>query len=332
MFTTLVTQPIFNLLVFIYALLPGHNFGLAIILFTVVVRLALYPLVKKQLRQVKVMRKLQPELKIIKKKAGGNRQKESLMLMELYKERGVNPLGSIGILIPQLIILIGLYNGLNKVVREPQQIIDFAYPSLQNLAWMQQLATDIKQFDETLFGLVDLTRVAVGSGGIYWPAIVIVFLSSVAQYYQSKMVMPNDKNARKLREILKAAGQGEQADQQEMQAATSRFMLVILPVIIFFVTISLPAALGLYWLVGGIVAIIQQYIILRDDEEEMEKIADEPSAKKQRDVSKIPEAEVVAVEATDEKPTATAAVAAKPKPTSKSKKKKSAANKKKRRK
>src|SRR4051812_27667164 len=124
MFTTLVTQPIFNLLVFIYALLPGHNFGLAIIIFTIVVRLALYPLVRKQLRQVKVMRKLQPELKTIKKKAGGNRQKESLLLMELYKERGVNPLGSIGILIPQLIILIGLYQGLVKVVKNPQQIID----------------------------------------------------------------------------------------------------------------------------------------------------------------------------------------------------------------
>lgn len=321
MFTTLVTQPIFNLLVFIYALLPGHNFGLAIIIFTIVVRLALYPLVKKQLRQVKVMRKLQPELKIIKKKAAGNRQKESMLLMELYKERGVNPLGSIGILIPQLIILIGLYNGLVKVVREPQQIIDFAYPSLQSLPWMEQLARNIGQFDETLFGFVDLTRAAVSGGTVYWPAMVIVVLSSFAQYYQSKMVIPNDKNARKLREILKAAGQGEPADQQEMQAATSRFMLIILPVIIFFVTISLPAALGLYWLVGGIVAIIQQFIILREDEEDMEKIADEPATSK-RDVSKVPEAEVIA-------PTKAAAVAAaKAGPSAKKK----TANKKKRRK
>lgn len=311
MFTTLVTQPIFNLLVFIYALLPGHNFGLAIILFTIVVRLALYPLVRKQLRQVKVMRKIQPELKEIKKKAGGNRQKESLLLMELYKERGINPLGSIGILIPQLIILIGLYNGLVKVVRDPQQIVEFAYPSLQNLPWMQQLADNIHRFDETLFGLVDLTRKAAEGGSIYWPAMIIVVLSCFAQYYQSKMVMPNSKDARKLRDILKAASQGEQADQQEMQAATSRFMLIILPVIIFFVTIGLPAALGLYWLVGGVVAIIQQAIILREDEEDLEKLADAPTKK---DVSKIPEAEVVAP-------------ATKPKP-----KKKKSATKKKRRK
>lgn len=291
MFTTLIVQPIFNLLVLIYALLPGHNFGLSIILFTVVVRLALWPLVRKQLRQVKVMRALQPEIKEIKKKAKGDRQKESIMMMELYKERGVNPLGSIGILIPQFIILIGLYSGLNRVVHDPGAIVSFAYPALQDLSWMQHLATNIKQFDETLFGIVDLTRPPSGPAGLYVPALIIAVASSVVQYFQSKQLMPTSKDARKLRDILKAAGQGEQADQSEVQAATSRSMLVVLPVIIFIVTIGLPAALGLYWLVGGLVAIVQQTIILREDEATMEAIADEPD--KKRNLKAIPEAEVV---------------------------------------
>src|SRR5581483_309128 len=112
MFTTLIVQPLFNLLVLIYALLPGHNFGLALIIFTVAIRLLMWPLVKRQLKQTKIMRKLQPELKRIKKEAKGDRQRESLMMMELYKERGVNPLGTVPILIVQLIILIGLYSGL----------------------------------------------------------------------------------------------------------------------------------------------------------------------------------------------------------------------------
>src|SRR5277367_999048 len=111
-FTTIIIQPIFNLLVLIYAILPGHNFGLAIIIFTIVVRLLMWPLVKKQLRQAKAMRELQPEIKRIKKAAAGNRQKESMMVMELYKEREVSPFGSIGTLIIQLVILIGLYSGL----------------------------------------------------------------------------------------------------------------------------------------------------------------------------------------------------------------------------
>ncbi|CAN5128697.1 YidC family membrane integrase SpoIIIJ [soil metagenome] len=305
MFTTFIVQPIFNLLVLIYALLPGHNFGLSIIIFTVVVRMALWPLVKKQLHQVKIMRSLQPELKEIKKKAKGNKQQESVMLMELYKERGVNPLGSIGILIPQFVILIGLYNGLHKVVNEPQQIISFAYPVLQHFSWMEQLAKNIHQFDETLFGIVDLTRAASGPNGVYWPAMVIVLLSSVVQFFQSKQLMPNDKNARKLREILKSAGDGKAADQSEVQAAVSRSTIFLLPVVIFVVTIGLPAALGLYWLVGGAVAIIQQSIILREDETEMEAIADEPD-KKKRNIKNIPEAEIVA-EAPVNKPKKTAA-------------------------
>src|SRR5882762_8147392 len=99
MFTTLIVQPIFNLLVLIYAILPGHNFGLAIIIFTVIVRLLLWPLVKKQLHQAKAMRELQPEIKRIKQATKGDRQKESAMLMELYKEREISPFGSIGIVI-----------------------------------------------------------------------------------------------------------------------------------------------------------------------------------------------------------------------------------------
>ena len=98
-FTTVFVQPIFNLLVFIYAIIPGHNFGVAIILFTILVRYLMYPLLKKQLFHTNAMRKLAPELKRIKKEAAGDRQKESLLTMELYKERQINPLSSLGILV-----------------------------------------------------------------------------------------------------------------------------------------------------------------------------------------------------------------------------------------
>lgn len=292
MFTTFIVQPIFNVLALIYALLPGHNFGLALIIFTVVVRLALWPLLKKQLGHTKAMRSLQPELKNIKKKAAGDRQKESAMVMELYKEKGISPFGPIGIMVVQLIILLGLYSGLRRVVEHPGAMVNFAYPAIQHLSWMQHLAHNIGQFDETLFGWVDLSRAATGTHGLYIPALLIVLASATVQFYQSKQILPNDKNARKLRDILKAAGDGKQADQAEVQAATSRSMLFFMPIIIFFVTVNLPSALGLYWLVGGLVAIAQQSIILREDETELESLADAPSPK-QRNVKAIPEAEVV---------------------------------------
>src|SRR6478609_2242172 len=109
-FTTLIVQPIFNLLVLIYAIIPGHNFGLALIIFTIIIRLLMWPLVKRQLRSTKMMRKLQPELKRIKKEAKGNRQLESQMMMELYKEHNFNPFGAFPVLIIQFVILIGLYS------------------------------------------------------------------------------------------------------------------------------------------------------------------------------------------------------------------------------
>jgi len=291
MFDTLIVQPIFNLLVLIYALIPGHNFGLAIILFTVVVRLLMWPLVKKQLHQTKAMRKLQPEIKKIKKAAKGNRQQESMMMMELYRERGINPFASLGPLLIQLPIFIGLYSGLRRVVDNPQQLIDFSYPAIQNLSWMQQLADNIHKFDETLFGIVDLTKAALGSGGVYWPAMLIVVASVVIQYYQAKQLMPQDKEARSLRQILKEASSGKQADQSEVNAAVGRSTKFLLPAMVFIFTVSIASALSLYWLVSGLVAYIQQAIVLNKDEEEMEAIANGKPSKK--DTKNIPEAEIV---------------------------------------
>jgi YidC/Oxa1 family membrane protein insertase len=285
----LIVQPIFNLLVFIYALIPGHNFGLAIIIFTVVVRLLMWPLIKKQLHQVKVMRKIQPELKKVKKAAGGDKRKESLLMMELYKERGINPFATIGVLLLQIPILIGLYVGLQKVLKDPSQIEAFAYPFLQGLPWIEHIAANIKEFDATLFGVIDLTKSALGPNGIYWPAMMIVIGSAVVQYYQSKQLSPNSKDARSLRSILREAKTGKQADQSEVNEAVGRSTRYLLPALIFIFTVNIASALALYWLVSGITALVQQAYALREDTEEMEA---EVSAKT-KDGKEVIEGEVV---------------------------------------
>lgn len=290
MFTTIIVKPLFNLLVGIYALIPGHNFGLAIIIFTIIVRLLMWPLIRKQLRQAKVMRELQPQLKELKKQAKGDRQKESAMLMELYKERGVNPIGSIGILIPQFIILFGLYDALRQVASNPRSLLTLSYSGIHHLPWMQILATNIHRFDDTLFGFVNLSKSAAGHGAIYWPAMIIVLASAIAQYFQSTQLMPTTKDAKKLRDILKEAGKsGSKADQSEVSAAVTKNTRYLLPVMIFLVTVNLPAALSLYWLTGGVVAFAQQWLILHQDEHELEAIADTSS----KDLALIPEGEVV---------------------------------------
>lgn len=279
-FTTIIVQPIFNLLVFIYAILPGHNFGLAIIIFTVLIRILLWPLVKKQLNQAKAMRELAPEIKKIKAAAKGDRQKESQMTMELYKEREVNPFASIGIMIVQIPILIGLYSGLSRIIKDPHQLITFSYSWINHLGWMQTLSHNIHKFDDTLLGFISLGRKAVDNHGVYWPAMAIVALAAAVQFYQSKQLMPKSKDSRGLRQILKDAGAGKQADQSEVNAAVGRSTLFLVPGMVFIFGLNFAAALPLYWLTSSAVAVLQQHRVLEEDVEEAEAaVASTPKPK-----------------------------------------------------
>ena len=292
MFTTLIVQPLFNILVLIYAILPGHNFGFALIIFTILVRLALWPLVKKQLHQAKAMRKLQPQLAKIKKETKGNKQKESQMIMELYKEKGINPIGTLPIFAIQIVILIGLNSGIRKIISNKEAVVTFSYTWVKHLPWIQNLAHDIHHFDNTLFSFVNLSKPAFSAAGVYWPAMVIVILSAASQYFQSKQLMPVDKDKKGLRQILRDAKTGEKAEQGDVNAAVGKSTQYLLPFMIFFFTVGLPSALSLYWLTSGVVAYIQQSIALREDEEELEEIADKAKIPS-KDASKVQEAEVV---------------------------------------
>ncbi len=281
MFQTFIVQPLFNLLALIYALIPGHNFGLALIIFTIVIRMLMWPLLKKQLHHAKAMRELQPEIKKIKQATKGDRQKESTMIMELYKERQISPFGSLGIILVQFVVLIGLYSGLRKVVDNPQAILDFTYSWVANLPWMKTLAQNISQFDATLFGVIDLSKPAISkSGAVYVPALLLVIGSAITQYFQSSQLMPTDKDARKLRHILKDASTGKQAEQSEVNAAIGRSTKFLIPIAILFFTINIASALTLYWFVGGLIALIQQSIILKEDEEELEAVSEKAATDK----------------------------------------------------
>lgn len=274
LFNTLIGRPIFNLLIIIIALLPGHSFGMAIIIFTVLVRLALYPLLKKQLHHAMAMRRLQPEIKRIKKEAKGDRQKEYMLMQELYKEREIKPLASIGILLAQLPILLALFYAITKITKNPETIVQNAYFWVGNLPYVQQLAAGTETLHTMFFGMVDLARPAVENSVIYWPAMVLVIASVIAQYYQSRQLSMTDKSARSLKQILKDSSAGKEVDQAEIQAATSKFTLYIIPFFLFMVAINLPSALSLYWFVGALVAIIQQSRILKQDVVEMEASVD----------------------------------------------------------
>ena len=111
----IIVRPIVNILFVIYSLVG--DFGLAIILFTVIVKLITWPLMKRQLHQTKMMRELQPELAEIKKNCKGNRQLESIQMMDLYKRKNVKPFRSMLMLFIQFPIFIGLFTAINVTVR-----------------------------------------------------------------------------------------------------------------------------------------------------------------------------------------------------------------------
>jgi membrane protein insertase Oxa1/YidC/SpoIIIJ len=136
------------------------------------------------------------------------------------------------------------------------------------MPWISTLSHNIHRFDNSLLGMVDLSRKALGNNGIYWPALLLVAASAVTQYVQSKQLMPQSKDARGLRQILREAGQGKQADQTEVNAAVGRGTLFLVPGMVFIFGLNFAAALPLYWLTSSLVAVLQQARILKEDTRE----------------------------------------------------------------
>ena len=278
-FDLLIVQPIFNLLIGLYSIIPGGDFGVSLIIFTVLVRFALFPLVKKQLHQTQAMKKMQPELKKIKAKAKGNKQMESMMMLELYKKHGVNPFRSIGILLIQLPIFIALYSVIRIFTEHRDEIAKYTYDFMENIGPIQQLIHHPEQFNEKLLGFVDLTKTAFTSNGVDIFLVILALVAAATQYVMSKQTMPQQESKKRLRDVMAEAANGKQADQSEMNAIVMSKMMKILPFFMFFIMISVPGALALYYAVSNLVAVGQQSYLLKKDEEEMEEIADEPLPK-----------------------------------------------------
>ena len=286
-FDILVVQPIFNLLIGLYSIIPGGDFGISLVIFTIFIRFLLYPLVKRQLHQTRAMRRLQPELKKIKVAAKGNKQLESMQMMELYKKNGVSPFRTIGILLIQLPIFIALYHVIRIFTEHRDEIQAYTYGFMEGLKPVKTLIENPDTFNETFLGFIDLTKTAFSTDGISISLIIIAVLASVTQYILTRQTMPKSESDKGFREIMREAAEGKQADQSEMNAVVMKKMMNILPIIMFFIMISIPGALALYYVVSNLVAVGQQAYLLRQDEEELELIADEPAVKKNKNVNSI---------------------------------------------
>jgi YidC/Oxa1 family membrane protein insertase len=245
-FNTILIEPLVNLLFLIFGYLPGHDFGLAIIIFTIAIRLLLWPLASKQLHSQKKMQSLQGEISKIKVKAAGDKQKEQMMLMELYKEKEVNPFSACLPALLQFPILIAMFVVFQKSTGSIDSISNLLYEPIKNIPYISSLLSGQTQFTTSLFGLVNMAK----------PSYLLAILAGLTQYLQVKMITPRR----------------QKTDTKDPQAQMTSFMNYTFPALTVFIAWTLPAALPLYWISTNMVAIFQQWIIMRGEVEEMEEM------------------------------------------------------------
>jgi len=239
-------QPLINLIFIFYSLL-GHNFGLAVILLTIVIRLILWPFQSQTLRNQKALNKIQPEVKKIQEKYKNDPPKMNSMVMELYKEKEVNPFSSCLPTLIQLPLLFALFYAIRpfgdvdfiNMANHTNGLWNEIYEFIKNLGFTQTALTGT--FNTDMFGILNLAK----------PSIVLAIIAGATQFFQMKMVMPK-KNL------------------DDTQKAMSS-MIYIFPVLTVFIGLSFPAALPLYWIVTTLIAALQQWLVMRQDIDELEE-------------------------------------------------------------
>ncbi len=228
MFYTILTQPLLNILVLIYNVF--NNFGIAIIVLTLLIRFLLYPLSQAGIVSQKKLTAIQPKIKEVQEKYKDNKEEQTKRLMELYKENKVSPFSGCLPLLIQLPILFAIYRvfwtGFSKV----------PVPGLYSFVHSPHSIN-------TMFLGMNLAHAS----------IILAVVAALAQFIQSKMMLPK---------TLKAAGE-EPAKKKDMAQAMNQQMLFMMPLFTFIFLLRLPSSLGIYWIVSTLFTIIQQWYILR---------------------------------------------------------------------
>jgi YidC/Oxa1 family membrane protein insertase len=250
-FNEIIYLPLYNLLIFIYNILPFHDFGVAIIVVTLIIKLALVPLSKKQIESQKKMQDLQPKIKEVQNKHKDDKEKQSRALMELYKEHKTNPFSGCLPMVAQLVFLIAIYRVFFNISQAGLKV---------DSAGLYSFVSNPGQISHTFLGMIDLTSV-INLGQLTLssiPHLLLVVLAAGAQYLQTKMMMTKQPKAKT----------GKQADFAQMMSSQ---MLYLGPLLTLFIGIKFPAGLALYWLVSTGFMVAQQYYLERTERQVAEK-------------------------------------------------------------
>lgn len=222
-------QPLFNIIVFFYNIIPGHDFGTAIILVTLLIRIILFPLSRQGIKSRKALEELQPKIKEIQKKYQ-DKKEQAAQMMNLYRGQKVNPASGCLPLLIQLPIIIALYRAFINVMNP--QSLESLYPFVKNPG---SLSVDF-------LGIIDLAV----------PSIFLAIIAGVSQFIQSKVMFKTLP--------LQAQGGDQKAN---IQKAMGRQMTYFMPIITVFIALKLPAGLPLYWAASTLFGTIEYLLINR---------------------------------------------------------------------
>jgi YidC/Oxa1 family membrane protein insertase len=223
-FTIIFYQPVLNLLVFFYNILPGHDIGLVIVALTVAIKLILWPLSQRALKSQQAISRLQPKIKELQAKYKDNKEEQGRAMMALYREEKVNPTSSCLPLLVQLPFLWAVF----KVFRDglSNKSLTLVYPFISRPELLET----------TSFGIIDLSQ----------PNILLAILTGVAQYFQARTATRHNPPA-------SGGGQAE-----ELASMMNKQMLYFMPVVTVVICWSLPSGLALYWFLSSVLTVLQQ--------------------------------------------------------------------------
>lgn len=230
MFNTIFYQPIYNLLAFVLSYVPMHDVGISVVVVTLIIKFALYPLSKSAAKSTHSMKKVEDKVKALKEKHKDTPQLLGQELMVLYKEHNIKPFSAILGIIIQIPILIALYFVFSKgFVFESHQLYSFvSFPeNLHTLA----------------FGIIDMTK----------PFFPLALLVGVSAYLLARRQMGHIDESK----LTNSFG-------DQFQKSLKMQMIYVFPVMFIAISAFLPSVLSVYWLTSNIFSYLQDIKIKKE--------------------------------------------------------------------
>jgi len=223
----------FNLLIWLYNVIPGADLGFAILALTILIKLILWPLTGASLKSQRAMQQLQPKLDALRAEHKDDKEKLAKAMMELYSAEKVNPLSSCLPLLIQLPVLIALYQVLRTSV------------SGSDLSMLYAFVHNPKSINDIFLGLINLAK----------PSIPLALLAGVFQFIQTRMLILKRPPA----SVRAKTG----AKDEDMMATMNQSMVIFMPIMTTVIGFSLPGGLTLYWVAINLISILQQTIVFK---------------------------------------------------------------------